>query len=214
MRRTFIRLACVTAGLVAMAGTLVAAPGAASAAVPSKPVALSDVQFYQIVAAGADAGVYSGAQRTALLTRPDLAAQTLDVTSAKVTEKVTVTAVKKWKTKKVDRYVKVKSFLSVGNGFEFHLTAAWTYNGKKILNKGTTTGYLKGHGEYPGVRIKSVKAAKVWTRANHYSLAVTVTGIWHQCVPKLGCIGGNGVEGSFGLYGNGKYTYRGKIKNV
>ena len=215
MRKAFTGLASVAIALVCAASSLAMTPGAAQAAVRT-PAALTTDQFYEIVAAGANAGAYTAAQRAELLTRPDLAATTLDVTSVQVVETSTVTAnaAAKTKTRKVDRYVKVPAFLHIGNGFEFHLTVMWSYTGKKILSKPITTGYLKGSGEYPGVRIKSVKTANRWTRTNHYSMATVITGLWHQCLPKAGCFGGNGVEGTFGIYGNGAYTYKGKIKNV
>ena len=213
MRKAFTSLACVAASLVCAAAALTLAPGAADASVRTR-AALTNDQFYEIVATGANAGVYTAEQRAALLTRPDLAATTLDVTSAQVSEIATVSVAAATKTRHVDRYVHVPAFLHIGNGFEFHLSATWSYTGKKILSKPITTGYLKGAGEYPGVRVKSVKTANMWTRTNHFSMRTVITGIWAQCLPKVACVGGNGVEGTFGLYGNGAYTYKGKIKNI
>lgn len=208
--RTRIMLVKLTAGLACAAAALTTAPGTAQAS-PK----LTDAQFYDIVAAGAKTGTYTTAQRAQLLSRPDLAARTLDVTSVQTgtVETDTAATAAATRTRHVDRYVRVPAFLNIGNGFEFHLTVSWSYTGSKVLNPPSWDSYLRGAGEYPGVRIKSTRATSRWTRANHYSIETVINGVWHQCVRDV-CIGGNGVRGQYGLYGNGDYTFSGRVQDI
>ena len=217
MRRTFTTLAVMAATVlstVAIASTPAsasAAPGklalASTSATTGKAAAISDSEYLQIVMAGAETNGYTAAQLAELATRPDISTQTPEVH----TSSVVVAAKAAWKTKKVDRYVKVK--FSDGGSFRYHLWVSWSYNGKKILNYPTTGRSLSNTGIWQIRTTGALAVSNRWTRANHFSLATTLTGKWHQCLGKI-CIAGNGVQGVFGLYGNGAYTFAGKTVDL
>ena len=206
MRKTFTTLA-VMAAMVLSTVAITSTPANASAARPaSATAAISDSKYVEIVLAGAETGGYTAAQMAALATRPDISDQTPEVRTTSV-----VVAKAKWKTKKVDRYVKVK--FSDGGSFRYHLWVSWSYNGKKILGAPTTGRYLTNTGIWQ-IRITGkMKVSNRWTRANHFSMETNLEGKWHQCLSKI-CIAGNGVHGRFGLYGNGAYTFSGKTIDV
>jgi hypothetical protein len=178
---------------------------------------ISDAQFYSIVKAGAKAGVYTLAQRAAITSRPDLASITADPTATPTVSAVKARApheISRSKsaaagTRRVDRYVHVPAFLRVGNGFNFHLVARWSYSGGRITGTPHAEAYLSGTSEYPGVKIKSLDINRRWTRQDHHSNEMVLTGRWEQCVVRFGCIAGAGVRGQYGLYGNGNYTWFG-----
>jgi hypothetical protein len=197
MRRTFTTLAVMAATVLS---TVAIASGPASASAAPGKAAISDSEYLRIVTAGAENG-YTAAQLAELATRPDISAQAPEVRTSSV-----VVAAAAWKTKKVDRYVKVN--FSDGGSFRYHLTVSWSYNGSKILGNPTTGWYLTNTGPW-GIRIAGTPTVNNrWTRSNHYSLATTIIGKWHQCL--VVCIASNSVEGDFGLYGNGDYTFSGR----
>jgi hypothetical protein len=207
MRKALTTMAVLTA--VVLSSVAVASTPATAA--PAKPAtasaAISDSEYLRIVTAGAEQGRYTAAQLAGLATRPDISTQAPEVRTT-----TTVVATKaKWKSKKVDRYVKVK--FSDGGSFRYHLWVSWSYNGKKILGKPSTGRYLTNTGIWQ-IRITGkAKVTNRWTRKNHYSLETIIVGKWKQCLAGI-CIASNGVQGQFGLYGNGHYTFTGKTVDV
>jgi hypothetical protein len=107
---------------------------------------------------------------------------------------------------KKDRYVVYKS-LTGSKLVEYHFTVSWCYNGSKITNTPVPGHYIVRFAPAIEDRGFTNNPKVEWTRANHFSAALTLQGKVAQCLGDYICFPAGQPLTKWGVYGNGNYTY-------
>jgi hypothetical protein len=155
-----VRRRFIAAASVGVVSALVLAVPATAATQKEK---ISDAQFTAIVDHAWSTGKVTDAERAAVLTRPDLAATTIDPTSAKAdyelpgwvgdSDEVGVhpapsrtndaqVALATTSTSSRDRYIVYENWLH-SKLLDYHFVVAWSYNGSSVVGSPSSYTYVK-----------------------------------------------------------------------
>lgn len=229
-RKRLIRALAGAAAALAMA-TTVSTPNAWAAG------GLSDAEYAAVVKEVYATGKATAEQRRAILSRPELAANVIDPTSAKADYELpgylpdplerskevargrtsqagggvetTLTAYAN-RTRSVDRYVVYETFYH-HKIVNYHFKVSWSYNGSVVVGTPARSTWVDASGGAPGIRNNGIISDGSYRNYNSrgvYAWTLPLQGQWEQCLASLGC--GQMVGNpyvTFGVYFDGTYHY-------
>jgi len=154
-------------------------------------------------------GHFSAADRQLVLSRPEVAAVTVDVDSGTLDTGIALAAYAT-RSRTVDRYVRYYS-LTGGAVIDYHFTVGWGYNGDKVINTPTRGHYIVSYTE--GMYDRGLASTGVMNQPGPYAWTIDGQGTWEQCIAKYGCFAGGAPFTRFGVYFDGTYSYYARASN-
>lgn len=180
--------------------------------------AITDGEIRSIVARINTTGHVSSADRAALLTRPEVAAQIIDPASGVLKDEPTTSspqgqldrvaatsATRTYATRSgsADRYIQYSS-ITGATVLDYHFTIYWTYNGSTVTSQPQRGHYLRTSA--PGIYDRGFTNNTAYANLpGPYAYTVTMQATWEQCVIKYGCVASGNPFTQFGVYFDGTY---------
>lgn len=158
-------------------------------------------------------GRVSPADRTALLTRPRVAAQIVDPASGVLKEGLgaaspegplrLAAATYATRSSSADRYIQYSS-ITGATVLDYHFTIYWTYNGSIVTTQPQRGHYLRTSA--PGIDDRGFTNNTAYANLpGPYAYTVTMQATWEQCIMKYGCVASGNPFTQFGVYFDGTY---------
>lgn len=175
--------------------------------------AITDGEVRSIVARIDATGRVSPADRAALLTRPQVAAQIVDPASGVLQMAPDAAspaggidlaaATYATRSSSADRYIQYSS-ITGATVLDYHFTIYWTYNGSIVTSQPQRGHYLRTSA--PGIYDRGFTNNTAYANLpGPYAYTVTMQASWEQCILKYGCVASGNPFTQFGVYFDGTY---------
>lgn len=178
--------------------------------------AITDGQVREIIARINATGRVSEADRGALLTRPEVAAQIVDPASGVLKDDsgfvaaplkrqvdLMTAATYATRSRSVDRYIQYQS-ITGATVLDYHFTISWAYNGSIVTSQPQRGHYIRTSA--PGIYDRGFTNNTAYANLpGPYAYTVTMQATWEQCVFRYGCVASGNPFTQFGVYFDGTY---------
>ncbi|QGN56764.1 hypothetical protein [Nostocoides sp. HKS02] len=175
--------------------------------------AITDGEVRSIMARINATGHVSRADRAALLTRPEVAAQIVDPSSGVLKQEPAgaspagqprlVAPAYATRSSSADRYIQYSS-ITGATVLDYHFTIYWTYNGSTVTAQPQRGHYLRTSA--PGIYDRGFTNNTAYANLpGPYAYTVTMQATWEQCIIKWGCVASGNPFTQFGVYFDGTY---------